>query len=103
MKPAALLFLLTPLALTGCIASAVGAVVTAPVKIVSKGVDLATTSQSEADENRGRAMRKAEERLGKMQRQRDKALRRCDDGDRSACDDARAIQDEIDEERGRVM
>ena len=89
--------------LSGCIASAVGAVVTAPVKIVSKGVDLATTSQSEADENRGRKMRKAEERLGKMQRQRDKALRRCDDGDRSACDDARALQDQIDDERDRVM
>jgi hypothetical protein len=103
MKPAALLILLAPMALSGCIASAVGAVVTAPVKIVSKGVDLATTSQSEADENRGRKMRKAEERLGKMQRQRDKALRRCDDGDRSACDDARALQDQIDDERDRVM
>lgn len=91
------------MALSGCIASAVGAVVTAPVKIVSKGVDLATTSQSEADENRGRKMRKAEERLGKMQRQRDKALRRCDDGDRSACNDARALQDQIDDERDRVM
>ena len=103
MKPAALLILLAPMALSGCIASAVGAVVTAPVKIVSKGVDLATTSQSEADENRGRKMRKAEERLGKMQRQRDKALRRCDDGDRSACDDARALQDQIDDERDRLM
>ena len=103
MKPAALLILLAPMALSGCIASAVGAVVTAPVKIVSKGVDLATTSQSEADENRGRKMRKAEERLGKMQRQRDKALRRCDDGDRSACNDARALQDQIDDERDRVM
>ena len=59
MKPVLPLVILAPLLLSGCIASAVGAVVTAPVKIVSKGVDLATTSQSEADENRGRAMRKA--------------------------------------------
>ena len=103
MKPFVLLGLVAPLALTGCIASAVGAVVTAPVKIVSKGVDLATTSQSEADENRGRAMRKAEERLGKLQRQRDKALRQCDNGDHDACQLARQIQDQIDEERDRVM
>ena len=86
--------------LSGCI---VADVVTAPVKIVSKGVDLATTSQSEADENRGRAMRKAEERLGKLQRQRDKALRKCDDGDDDACEQARDIQEQIDEERDRVM
>jgi hypothetical protein len=103
MKAVLPLAMLAPLVLSGCIASAVGAVVTAPVKIVSKGVDLATTSQSEADENRGRAMRKAEERLGKLQRQRDKALRKCDDGDDGACRDARDIQDQIDEERDRVM
>lgn len=102
MKAIFPLVLLTPLALSGCIASAVGAVVTAPVKIVSKGVDLATTSQSEADENRGRAMRKAEERLGKLQRQRDKALRKCDDGDDEACANARTIQDQIDDERDRI-
>ena len=103
MRPVLPLVILAPLVLSGCIASAVGAVVTAPVKIVSKGVDLATTSQSEADENRGRAMRKAEERLGKLQRQRDKALRKCDDGDDEACALARDIQDEIDDERDRVM
>lgn len=103
MKSVVALGLIAPLALTGCVASAVGSIVTAPVKIVSKGVDLATTSQSEADENRGRAMRKAEERLGKLQRQRDKALRKCDDGDDEACRLARQIQDQIDEERDRVM
>lgn len=103
MKISLGLALIAPLVLTGCIVSAVGTVVTAPVKIVSKGVDLATTSQSEADENRGRAMRKAEERLGKLQRQRDKALRKCDDGDDDACEQARDIQEQIDEERDRVM
>ncbi|GGB53557.1 hypothetical protein [Blastomonas aquatica] len=101
MKAVFPLVLLAPLVLSGCIASAVGTVVTAPVKIVSKGIDLATTSQSEADENRGRAMRKAEERLGKLQRQRDKARRKCDNGNERACADARDLQDQIDEERDR--
>jgi hypothetical protein len=101
MKAAYPFLLLAPLALSGCIASAVGTVVTAPVKIVSKGVDLATTSQSEADENRGRAMRKAEERMGKLQRQRDKAWRKCYDGNERACAEARSAQDKIDEEMDR--
>ena len=60
-----------PIALSGCITSIAKTavdVVTLPVKVVSKGVDLATTSQSEADENRGRALRKAEEQAGKRAR-----------------------------------
>jgi len=43
----------------------VGTIVTAPVKIAAKGVDWATTSQSEADRNRGRKIRKAEEKARK--------------------------------------
>ena len=39
-------------------------VVKLPVKVVSAGVDAATTSQSEADEKRGRELRKAEEKAG---------------------------------------
>ena len=39
-------------------------VVTLPVKVVSAGVDAATTSQSEADEKRGRELRKADEERG---------------------------------------
>ncbi len=68
------LFFLAPLvalALGGCVVEAARTavdVVTLPVKIVAKGVDLATTSQSEADENRGRALRKAEEDFGKRTR-----------------------------------
>ena len=57
--------------LSGCVASVAKTafdVVTLPVKVVAKGVDLATTSQSEADENRGRALRKAEEDAGKRER-----------------------------------
>ena len=61
-----------PLLLSGCVvASVAGAavdVVTLPVKAASKGVDLATTSQSEADEKRGRQLREAEEAAGKRDR-----------------------------------
>ena len=60
-----------PIMLSGCITSIAKTavdVVTLPVKVVSKGVDLATTSQSEADEKRGRDLRKAEEDAGKRAR-----------------------------------
>ncbi len=56
--------------LAGCVSIAKTAVdvVTLPVKAASAGVDAVTTSQSEADEKRGRALRKAEENYGKRQR-----------------------------------
>jgi hypothetical protein len=64
---------LLPFALSGCVVASVADaavdVVTLPVKAASKGVDLATTSQSEADEKRGRELRKAEEQAGKRDRQ----------------------------------
>lgn len=81
--------------LSGCLAKTVVDVATAPVKIVSKGVDLATTSQSEADEKRGRELRKAEERLGKLRRDYDRELKKCDAGDAQSCEKARAIYAEI--------
>ena len=60
--------------LSGCVVASVADaavdVVTLPVDVAAKGVDLATTSQSEADEKRGREIRKAEERAGKEARQR---------------------------------
>lgn len=63
---------LMPLALSGCIASTALDVVTLPVKAAgvavnatSSAVDAVTTSQSEADEKRGRELRKAEERAGR--------------------------------------
>jgi hypothetical protein len=74
-----LLFLpVSALALTGCVAVAKTAVdvVTLPVKVVSAGVDAATTSQSEADEKRGRQIRKEEERQGREARQRDERCRK---------------------------
>jgi len=65
-----------PLALSGCVVATVADaavdVVTLPGKVVSKGVDVATTSQSEADEKRGREMRKAEEKAGRDAREAEK-------------------------------
>lgn len=59
--------------LSGCVVGTVAStavdVVTLPVKAVSAGVDAVTTSQSEADEKRGRAIRKEEERRGREARQ----------------------------------
>jgi hypothetical protein len=52
------------LALPGCIARTAVDIVTLPVKAVGKTADVLTTSQSEADEKRGRALRKREECLG---------------------------------------
>jgi hypothetical protein len=53
------------LLLSGCVAKAAWDVATMPVKAGSKAVDMATTSQSEADRNYGKKMRKAEEREGR--------------------------------------
>lgn len=86
---------LASLALQGCLAKAAVSAVTLPVKVASRGVDLATTSQSEADEKRGREIRKREERLGSLQRDYDRAMQRCGDGDDAACDAAQSIRAEM--------
>jgi hypothetical protein len=52
----------------GTVASTAVDVVTLPVKVVSAGVDAVTTSQSEADEKRGREIRREEERRGREAR-----------------------------------
>ena len=89
------------LLLQACVASVVADVVTAPVKIVSKTADVLTTSQSEADEKRGRDMRKNEENLDKLARRLDKARGRCADGDQDACAKAAEISAQIDEVQDR--
>ncbi len=93
--PAALALILAALALQGCLARAAVDVVTLPVKAASAGVDAATTSQSEADENRGREIRRREERLGKLERDYDKQMERCGEGDDEACEKAQAIRAEM--------
>lgn len=74
------------LCLSGC--GAAGAVVdiaSLPVRSASKAVDVATVSQSEADEQRGREIRRREERLGKLEREYRKQSRDCIDGNDEAC------------------
>ena len=64
--------LFLPVLLGGCIVGTVAEtavdVATIPVKVASAGVDAATTSQSEADEKRGRELRKADEERGRQAR-----------------------------------
>jgi hypothetical protein len=89
------LFLLPTL--SGCVVASVADaavdVVTLPVDVASKGVDLATTSQSEADENRGREIRKAEEKAGKEARSRAK---RCRAGKPLSTDDCSLVEPQAD-------
>jgi hypothetical protein len=81
--------------LGGCIAKAVVDVATAPVKVAGKAVDLATTSQSEADEKRGRQLREREERIGRLERRRAKLHEDCEGGDEAACRERDAVSAEI--------
>ena len=53
--------------LFGCVSTATH-IVTAPVRAASWSVDKMTTSQAEADRNRGRRERKAEKREAKAER-----------------------------------
>jgi len=77
-----------PLLLSGCLARTAVDIVTLPVKVVSAGVDAATTSQAEADQRRGRELREAEEREGRI-------ARRCErHPDRAECRDRRENGDE---------
>ncbi|MCW0196721.1 hypothetical protein [Sphingopyxis sp.] len=91
---ALIIALLAAPALAGCV-STVKSVVTAPVKAVGQVADWSTTSQDEADRNRGRAMRAREERLGKLTRQRDKAAEKCRSGQQDQCQRAEVLDHEI--------
>lgn len=68
----AFLLIALPALLSGCVVGTVAEtafdIATLPVKAASKGVDLATTSQSEIDEKQGRALRKADEQRGREAR-----------------------------------
>ena len=75
------------LILSGCLARTAVDIVTLPVKVVSAGVDAATTSQAEADQRRGRQIREEEERLGRL-------ARRCQrNPGREECAELRARQE----------
>jgi len=85
-----LLLAALPLLASGCVARTAWNVATLPVKATGKAVDWTTTSQSEADRNYGRKMRKQEAREGRERKKADEACRRnpddCrqDDGYRAA-------------------
>jgi hypothetical protein len=90
----ALLLVVAASLLSGCVVGTVAKtavdVVTLPVKVVSAGVDAATTSQKEADEKRGRELRKQDEERGKQIRL---AQERCRKGKPLPGDDCRqAVQ-----------
>lgn len=76
--------ILIPLAagllLSGCVAKTAANIVTAPVRALGQAADWATTSQDEADRNRGREIREQEEQLGREYRQ-------CRREDRDDCDE----------------
>ncbi|MEO1169609.1 MAG: hypothetical protein AAFW97_12945 [Pseudomonadota bacterium] len=64
-----LIVTLMALMLSGCIVRTAADVVTAPVRAVGQVADWTTTSQDEADRNRGREIREEEERLGREYRE----------------------------------
>jgi hypothetical protein len=90
---------LAALALSGCVARTATKIVTAPVRLASGAVDLATTSQSEADERRGRELRKRQEELRALERERAKQKDRCDRGSERACDRVNSLERQMDDLR----
>jgi len=72
-------WLVLPLAMVvaGCVSTAV-AVVKAPFQLVGAGVDVMTTSQEEADRNRGRALRKQDEAAAKADKRAEKQRRKAE-------------------------
>ena len=96
MPRAIMLVVLLPAALlSGCVVKTVVSAASAPLRIAGKAADLATTSQSEADENRGRAMRHNDENLRKLQKAYRKALVNCNKGRGADCADAERISEQI--------
>jgi uncharacterized lipoprotein YajG len=86
MRMRTIILLSAGLLLSGCLARTAVDVVTLPVKVVSAGVDAATTSQAEADQRRGREIREEEERLGRL-------ARRCErNPDRDECAELRELE-----------
>ena len=88
-----LLLLMAGLSLSGCVVGTVAStavdVVTLPVKVASAGVDAATTSQAEADQKRGREIRKQEQEAGRQARL---AEQRCRSGRPLPTDVCAAVQ-----------
>jgi hypothetical protein len=94
-RPSMLAVILAGSLLSGCLAKTAVSVATAPLRVAGRAADLATTSQSEADENRGRAMRHRDEKRRKLEKKHRRALADCNKGKREACDDAARINGQI--------
>ena len=99
----AALVALSALALSGCLARTATKVVTAPVRVASGAIDMATVSQSEADERRGRELRKRQEELRKLERERTRFQTRCERGDERACDRVVSIERQMADLRATFM
>lgn len=91
-----------PLVLGGCVVGTAVDVVTAPVRAASQVVDWTTTSQEEADRNRGREIRKLEAYYGKLSKRYDEQREDCLDGDEDACDKASRTWAEMDAVRAQI-
>lgn len=86
--------------LAGC--NTVANLVTAPVRAVGQVADWTTTSQDEADRNRGRELRKLEERYGSLQRRYADQAEDCEYGDSRDCERARVTYAEIEQIRAQL-
>jgi hypothetical protein len=90
IRPMRILLLALPLLCSACLAKTAVDIVTLPVRAASAGVDALTTSQSEADQRRGRQIREEEEREGRI-------ARRCEQHpDRDECRARRSAPNEGD-------
>lgn len=96
-KPALIIAPIAALALSGCLAKTAVGVVTAPVRAGSQIADWATNSQDEADRERGREIRRREERVWDLQEDLAELEEDCLDGDDEACREAVATRREIDQ------
>lgn len=96
MVRAAVLALAALPLLSGCLARTVVDVATAPVRVAGKAVDLATTSQSEADEKRGRDLREREERIARLERRYREQAQDCARGDDDACEEREGTHKDLD-------
>ncbi len=97
-----LILMAISLACSGCAAKTVFDLATMPVKTTrdavgagSKTVDLLTTSQGEADRHRGRQIRKAEQRLTRLEHRYRDQSEDCEDSDEDACRKRIETWDEI--------
>ena len=76
-----IVILLAGLSLSGCVVGTIAKtavdVATIPVKVAGHAVDAATTTQAEADQDRGRELRKQDEERGRQYRA---MLERCKRG-----------------------